>query len=179
VPVANLSVEEVERVVAVNFWRRVYTCKAFLPVLAVRPEASLVNVSSMGALLPFPGQSAYGASKAAVMLFTEGLIAELRGSTITPAVVFPGAVGTNMPLNSGVEIPTPGDASAAQPKTTAPDDAGRQIVDVIEEGIQRWRIAGDARMLDRLARAMPLRSIGIVADPMKKMLSSPVTGDVR
>jgi NAD(P)-dependent dehydrogenase (short-subunit alcohol dehydrogenase family) len=171
VPIAELAVEEVERVMAVNFWGTVYLSKAFLPVLAERPEASLVNVSSMGALIPFPGQSAYGASKAAVKLFTEGLIAELRGSSITPAVVFPGAVGTNMPLNSGVEIPSPRDASARQPKTTAPDDAGRQIVDVIEKGIQRWRIGGDARTLDRLARAMPLRSIGIIADRMKKMLT--------
>jgi NAD(P)-dependent dehydrogenase (short-subunit alcohol dehydrogenase family) len=61
----------------------------------------------MGALIPFPGQSAYGASKAAVKLFTEGLIAELRGSTVRTAVVFPGAVGTNMPLNYGVDIPSP------------------------------------------------------------------------
>jgi short-subunit dehydrogenase len=167
-----LSVEEIERVVAVNFCGTVYMCKAFLPLLEARPEASLVNVSSMGALIPFPGQSAYGASKAAVKLFSEGLIAELRGSTIRPAVVFPGAVGTNMPVNSGVEIPSPTGASGRQPKTTAPEDAGRQIADVIEKGIQRWRIGGDARMMDRFSRVMPLRSIGLIADRMKKMLAS-------
>jgi NAD(P)-dependent dehydrogenase (short-subunit alcohol dehydrogenase family) len=100
VPIGELSVDEIERVVAVNFWGTVYMCKAFLPLLQARPEATLVNVSSMGALIPFPGQSAYGASKAAVKLFTEGLIAELRGSTVRTAVVFPGAVGTNMPVNS-------------------------------------------------------------------------------
>ena len=172
VPISELSVEEIERVVAVNFWGTVYMCKAFLPLLEARPEASLVNVSSMGALIPFPGQSAYGASKAAVKLFSEGLIAELRGSTIRPAVVFPGAVGTNMPVNSGVDIPSPTGASGRQPKTTAPEDAGRQIADVVEKGIQRWRIGGDARMMDRFSRVMPLRSIGLIADRMKKMLAS-------
>lgn len=90
VPIRDLSVEEIERVVAVNFWGTVYMCKAFLPLLEARPEATLINASSMGALIPFPGQSAYGASKAAVKLFTEGLIAELRGSTIRTAVVSPG-----------------------------------------------------------------------------------------
>ena len=173
VPIDELSVDEIERVMAVNFWGTVYMCKAFLPLLEARPEATLVNVSSMGALIPFPGQSAYGASKAAVKLFTEGLIAELRGSTIRAAVVFPGAVGTNMPLNSGVDIPTPrGGGGGRQPKTTAADDAGRQIADVIEKGIQRWRIGGDARMLDGFSRVMPLRSIGLIADRMKRMLDS-------
>ncbi len=169
-PVSELKVEEIERVLAVNFWGTVYLTKAFLPVLAARPQASLVNVSSMGALIPFPGQSAYGASKAAVKLFTEGLIAELRGSTVVPAVVFPGAVGTNMPVNSGVDIPIPQGQPGKAPKTTAPADAGRQIVEVIEKGIQRWRIGSDARMLDRFSRLMPLRSIGTVADRMQKML---------
>lgn len=65
---------------AVNFWGTVNTTKAFLPELSGRPRASLVNVASMGSLVPFPGQSGYGASKAAVKLFTEGLIAEHRGS---------------------------------------------------------------------------------------------------
>lgn len=170
VPVAELEVTEIERVLAVNFWGTVYLTKAFLPALAARPEASLVNVSSMGALIPFPDQSAYGASKAAVKLFTEGLIAELRGSTVVPAVVFPGAVGTNMPVNSGVEIPVPQNQKGKPPKTTAPTDARRQIVEVIEKGIQRWRIGGDARMLDRFSRLLPLRSIGTVADRMQKIL---------
>lgn len=110
--------------------------------------------------------------QAAVKLFSEGLIAELRGSTIRPTVVFQGAVGTNMPVNSGVDIPSPTGASGRQPKTTAPEDAGRQIADVIEKGIQRWRIGGDARMMDRFSRVMPLRSIGLIADRMKKMLAS-------
>ena len=74
--VHDLTVDEIERVMAVNFWGVVHMCKAFLPLLLDRPEACLVNVSSMGALVPVPGQSAYGASIAAVQLLTEGLYAE-------------------------------------------------------------------------------------------------------
>jgi NAD(P)-dependent dehydrogenase (short-subunit alcohol dehydrogenase family) len=72
-----------------NFWGTVNTTKAFLPLLLARPSATLVNVSSMGALVPVPGQSAYGASKAAVKLFTEGLHAELHDSNVKVTVVFP------------------------------------------------------------------------------------------
>src|SRR5690349_4225957 len=78
--VHELSFEEIERVLAVNFWGVLTMSKVFLPALLARPQASLVNVSSMGALVPVPGQGAYGASKAAVKLLTEGFYAELRGT---------------------------------------------------------------------------------------------------
>ena len=66
--------------------------RAFLPELTARPRAALLNVSSMGAFIPVPGQTVYGASKAAVKLLTEGLHAELRGTSVRVTVVFPGAV---------------------------------------------------------------------------------------
>jgi hypothetical protein len=65
-----------ERVFAVNWWGTLYLTKAFLPVLLARPEGHIVNTSSMGGFLPVPGQTVYGASKAAVKLLTEGLHAE-------------------------------------------------------------------------------------------------------
>ena len=61
-----------------------------------RREACIVNVSSMGALAPVPGQTIYGASKAAVKLFTEGLYAELRDTSVAVTVVFPGGVDTGI-----------------------------------------------------------------------------------
>lgn len=167
-PVSELSIAEMERVFAVNFWGTVSLSKAFLPLLVTRPEAALLNVSSMGGLVPVPGQGAYGASKAAVKLFTETLQAELRGSRVKVTVVFPGAVGTNITANSGVEAPKV--TGEQLPKVTSSVDAGRLIVDAIERGTPRLLIGGDARMLDRMARIMPTRAIGIVADRMKALL---------
>jgi NAD(P)-dependent dehydrogenase (short-subunit alcohol dehydrogenase family) len=170
--VLDLSFEEIERVVSVNLWGVVNMSKVFLPVLLARPQASLVNVSSMGALVPVPGQSAYGASKAAVKLFTEGLYAELRGTRVAVTVVFPGGVGTDILTNSGVAMPKmdPGSAAAAA-KVTSPADAGKQIIDAVRKGTYRVRIGGDARMLDRLSRLMPKRATAMVADKMKSLLS--------
>jgi NAD(P)-dependent dehydrogenase (short-subunit alcohol dehydrogenase family) len=172
-PVRDLTYDEIERVMAVNFWGVLNVSKAFLPRLLERPEASLVNVSSMGALVPVPGQSAYGASKAAVKLLTEGLYAELRGSRVAVTVVFPGGVATNILGNSGVSMPIGGaDAASAASKLTTPSDAGKQIVDAIEKGRYRVRIGGDARMLDRLSRLMPQRATALVADKMKSLIKT-------
>jgi NAD(P)-dependent dehydrogenase (short-subunit alcohol dehydrogenase family) len=172
VHVEELSIEEIEKVMAVNFWGTLYMDKTFLPLLKERPEAVLLNVSSMGGLVPVPGQGAYGASKGAVKLLTECLFAELRGTNVAVTVVFPGGVGTNITGNSGVEVPAAAAAmeGGKQPKTTAPDDAARQIVEAVEKGQFRLLIGGDAKMLDRLSRVSPTRAITTVADQMKKML---------
>lgn len=168
-PVSELSYADIERVMNVNFWGTVNTVKTFLPGLLERPAASVVNVSSMGALVPFPGQTAYGASKAAVKLLTEGLYAELRGTTVAVTIVFPGAVGTNITANSGVKMPGSGAAASSMKGTTAVS-AGAQIVAAIEKGSYKVRIGSDSKLLDRMARLMPQRSTGIIADQMKKAL---------
>jgi len=168
-PISELTFDEIERVMDVNFWGTVNAVKTFLPALLERPAASVVNVSSMGALVPFPGQSAYGASKAAVKLFTEGLYAELRGTNVAVTVVFPGAVGTNITANSGVKMPGSGAASSNMKMTTAVS-AGEQIVGAIEKGSYKVRIGSDAKLLDRMSRLMPQRSTGIIADQMKKAM---------
>ncbi|TFG65322.1 MAG: SDR family NAD(P)-dependent oxidoreductase, partial [Gemmatimonadales bacterium] len=59
VPVNDLDYGSIERVMNVNFWGVVNMTKSFLPHLLKRPTAHLVNVSSMGGFMPFPGQSIY------------------------------------------------------------------------------------------------------------------------
>lgn len=171
VRVNDLAYDEIEKVMAVNFWGVVHMSKAFLPLLLERPAGSLVNVSSMGALAPVPGQSVYGASKAAVKLFTEGLYAELRGTEVAVTVVFPGAIATNIAVNSGAMIPGM-DASAEAPamKTTTAADAGKQILEAVEKGSYRLLIGSDARGLDRLSRLSPRRATELIADKMKSLL---------
>lgn len=65
VKVNELDYAAIERVMNVNFWGVMHMVKAFLPHLLARPSAHIVNISSMGGFLPVPGQSVYGASKAA------------------------------------------------------------------------------------------------------------------
>jgi len=168
VHIEDLAIEEIERVMAVNFWGTLYMDRAFLSLLKARPQAALLNVSSMGGLVPVPGQGAYGASKGAVKLLTETLYAELRGTNVAVTVVFPGGVATNITGNSGVEIPNmPTDK---QPKVTSVEDAAAQMIDAVQKGTFRVLIGNDAKMLDRLSRFSPARAITTVADQMKKLL---------
>ena len=99
----ELDYSVIERVLNVNWWGTMYITKTLLPHLLTRPEAHIVNVSSMGGFFAFPGQTIYGASKAAVKMMTEGLIQELSDTNVQVSVVFPGAVNTNIMSNSGLE----------------------------------------------------------------------------
>ena len=172
VKVAELDFDVIERVMNVNFWGVVNMSKAFLPHLLARPESGLLNVSSMGGFLPVPGQAAYGASKAAVKLFTEALFAETQGSPLTVTVIFPGGVGTNITGNSGVDTSKMEAAMTdAKPrKVVSPADAGRQIVEALEQGKFRATIGSDARFMDRFARLSPRRATLLIASQMKSLL---------
>ncbi len=59
-------------------------------------EAAIVNVSSFAGLVVAPREAIYGASKAAMSAFTEGLWSDLEGSGIHAALVIPGAIDTEI-----------------------------------------------------------------------------------
>jgi NAD(P)-dependent dehydrogenase (short-subunit alcohol dehydrogenase family) len=172
VPVAQMQDRDIERVLAVNLYGTITMVRAFLPALLERPEAHLVNVSSMGGFFPFPGQTIYGASKAAVKLLTEGLYAELLDTQVHVSVVMPGAVATNITENSGVAMP--GGAAAAQSsaasRTTKADAAARIIVDGIERNRLHIYVGRDSQLMSLAIRIAPRRAIGIVQKQMKKLL---------
>ena len=171
VKIQDLGFDVIERVMNVNFWGVVNMTKAFLPALLARHNAAILNVSSMGGFLPVPGQAAYGASKAAVKLFTEALYAELQGTGVAVTVVFPGGVATKITENSGVTVPNMAAMTAGKmPKTTSPVEAGREIIDALEKGSYRLRIGGDARFMDRLSRLAPRRATLFIAKQMKALL---------
>jgi len=168
---ADLDYAQMEKVLSVNLWGVIHTCKVFVPHLLARRDACIVNVSSMGALAPVPGQTIYGASKAAVKLLTEGLYAELRDTTIAVTVVLPGAVDTGIAAHSGVSVPGMDEARAdlAATTTSAPE-AARQIVAAIERGSYRVVIGKDARGLDRRSRLSPQRATDLMARKMASLL---------
>jgi NAD(P)-dependent dehydrogenase (short-subunit alcohol dehydrogenase family) len=171
VPFAELSRAEMDKVFAVNFWGPVNLLQAFLPELLKRPSAAIVNVSSMGGFIPVPGQTIYGASKAALKLLTEGLHAELRDTPVQVTVVFPGAIATNITANSGVEAPGGVDADNSKFKLTSAVDAGEVIVAAMQKGAYRATIGSDAKMLDRLTRLAPERAMAMIAEQMASLTS--------
>jgi len=168
VPLKDLDYGVVERVFDVNWRGTLYMTKSFLPRLLSRPEAHIVNVASMGAFLPFPGQTVYGAAKAAVKLLSEGMQSELAGSPVRVTVVFPGAIGTDIVANSGVELSA--HAEKHRKFTCPPDRAARVILDAVERDRSRVMVGKDARVLDILTRLAPVRAPAFIARQMKRFL---------
>ncbi|HEX5748223.1 MAG TPA: SDR family NAD(P)-dependent oxidoreductase [Archangium sp.] len=76
VKLKDLDYAAIDRVMNVNLFGTLYMTKSFLPHLLARPEAHITNISSMGGFLPVPGQTIYGASKAAVKLQMRGLLSQ-------------------------------------------------------------------------------------------------------
>lgn len=88
-------------------WRRIYTvnvegvflgCKYAIPAIAAAGGGAIVNMSSIGALVPTPFLSAYGASKAAVMHYSRTVALHCcdQGYAIRCNSVHPGQVRTPM-----------------------------------------------------------------------------------
>jgi short-subunit dehydrogenase len=163
----DLSDDEIERIMNVNFWGTVNMCRTFLPVLLERPTASLVNMSSLSALIPFASQTFYGASKGAVKQFSEGLYAELIDTEVAVTTVFPGNISTNLTGNSGVPMI---DTSGQKVQSTTPEQAGKEIVEGIAKGSFRVLIGKDARQLDLLTRFSAKHATRLVAKRMKSVL---------
>lgn len=169
----DLDYGAIERVMNVNFWGLTYMTKTFLPHLLQRPAAHIVNVSSMGGYLPVPGQTVYGASKAAVKLLTEGLNSELTETNVSVTVVFPGAIATDISRNSGLEAPSVSDAEASSSfKMTQPAEAARIILDAMERDAYRVTVGSDATLMDRLSRLMPKRAAALIYKQMRELLAN-------
>lgn len=167
--VKDLEYDLVERVMSINFYGTLYMTKAFLPHLLKRPEAHIVNVSSMGGFMPFPGQTIYGASKAAVKLLTEGLYAELKNTSVRVTVVFPGAVNTNIRENSGLETTEEDQKQVESGRVLSAGAAAYQIIRAMEKNKFRVMVGKDAKMLDKLYRLMPKKAVGIIVKKMSDL----------
>jgi NAD(P)-dependent dehydrogenase (short-subunit alcohol dehydrogenase family) len=167
----DIEYDVIERVINVNLYGTINMVKAFLPHLLVRPVAHIANVSSMGGFLPVPGQTIYGASKAAVKLLTEGLYAELIDTNVGVSVVFPGAVATEITANSGVDVPAMDSVDRDSYRTTSPEDAAKIILDGIAEDDFQIFVGRDARTMNLLNRVSPRRSTHLIYRQMKDLLS--------
>jgi short-subunit dehydrogenase len=83
-------------VMETNFFAPVAGTLAVLPGMLERRRGVVVNVSSDTGRAPGPGETAYGASKAALSAFTESLSYETEGRGVHLHVLYPGWVPTSM-----------------------------------------------------------------------------------
>jgi NADP-dependent 3-hydroxy acid dehydrogenase YdfG len=162
--VRDVSIDEIEWLMGVNFWGVVHGTKFFLPHLEKEDSAHIVNISSLFGMVAPPGQAAYCASKFAVRGFTEALRHELEGTNVAVSSVHPGGVSTNIVNNARIAAGvTLSEAEIEKQKKfqnkllsrTTPERAA----EIIFNGI-RWRnpriiVGHDAEMVSRIARIFP------------------------
>jgi NAD(P)-dependent dehydrogenase (short-subunit alcohol dehydrogenase family) len=82
--------------IAINLCGSVLMCRALVPHLKARRSGKILQLSGGGATKAMPRASAYAASKAAVVRFTETLAEEVRGDGIDVNAIAPGALNTRM-----------------------------------------------------------------------------------
>lgn len=93
-PWHELSYDEVNRFVQVNYIGYFLVSKAIYPLLKKSQYGRVINVASRTYFLANPGQMAYVAAKGAVMGFTRVLAKELGDDNITVNAVAPGMIAT-------------------------------------------------------------------------------------
>ena len=98
-PLADTTLEQWERMFAVNVRGVFLACRRALPSMLERRRGAIVNVSSISGVVgpeKFPGWVSYCASKGAVISLTDALAVEVKDAGVRVNCVSPGSVDTEM-----------------------------------------------------------------------------------
>lgn len=158
----QVSEEDFDWLLSINFHGVVRMTRAFLPLLRASDEARIVNVSSIYGIISPPGQAAYSASKFAVRGFSNALRHELEGSNVGVTVVHPGGVATSIARNARKSAAlTPEELAQGMERAQRmlrmpPERAGEIIVAAIERRRPRVLVGNDARFAALLERLAPV-----------------------
>ena len=180
--VEKLQTADAQWLMNINFWGVVHGCRAFLPQLKTRPEALIVNVSSIFAMVSVPTQSIYNAAKAAVRGFSDSLRQELRDTPVRVLCVHPGGIQTNIVNSARMK-----DLSLIQlnekqmrqnfdhnARTTA-EQAAARIVDAMERDATRLLIGLDAKILDLIYRIWPAKASAWISELSRRRIEKSKT----
>ena len=166
-PFAEQSEEDFDLQMDVNFRAPVRFVRAFLPLLtetaAREGAARIVSTSSLFGIIAPPRNTAYSASKFALVGFSQALHAELEGTGVAVSVVHPGGVATAIGENPRM-LDRLDEADRAEHVrrsrallTMPPARAARIILCGVAKGRRRIVVGNDARMGIWLQRLAPVR----------------------
>jgi short-subunit dehydrogenase len=172
----QLTLEEFDWLMKINFYGVLYGVANFLPILRKQPRAHIVNMSSIYGIIAPAGQTAYSASKFAVRGFTEALMHELDGSPVSISCVHPGGIRT--PIAKRARVSGKSDPKAREVTVEMfdvlaqmpPEKAADRIVDGIMANEPRILVGGDAVQLDRMQRLMPIKYWDFVVRRSRKLM---------
>jgi short-subunit dehydrogenase len=88
--------QKLNNLIQLNIQSLVNMTQQFVNPMINRGQGKIVNVGSIASFMPTPNFAAYGASKAFVLSFSEGIAEEFRGTGVTVTCVCPGMTETKM-----------------------------------------------------------------------------------
>ncbi len=173
--VESVPMDEVRRQFETNVFGLVEMCKLALPGMRGQGWGRIINLSSMGGRLVFPGGGYYHASKYAVEALSDALRFEVKGFGIAVVLIEPGliktefgtaAVGSLAPagadgpyahFNSAVGATTAGayDGGGMARLGAGPDAVAKAIERAIKRPRARIPVTASARIMIGLRRLMP------------------------
>jgi short-subunit dehydrogenase len=166
--VREISDHNFDWLMNINMWGVINSSRAFLPALERRPEAWLVNISSVFGLVGIPGQTAYNTAKFAVRGFTEALWHEYDNRPLTVCCVHPGGIKTNIAASSRApDSHSKEDFSSSIDRfqkmaRTTPEQAADVIVDGMLKKRRRILIGLDAKIFHLASRLFPQRYLSVL-----------------
>ena len=167
--VEEITWDDFDWIMGINFWGVVHGTKAFLPHLIASGDGHLVNISSVFGFIGVPSQSSYNAAKFAVRGFTEALRQEMIAERRPVAVscVHPGGIRTNIVRHSRMTA-AEGEKDElvkdfARIARTSPEKAAAIILRGVDRKKARILVGPDAYLIDGLARLTGAGYQGLVA----------------
>lgn len=94
--IVSLNLEGWRKVIEINLWGTIYTCKAAVPHLKAEGGGDIINISSTAGRRAAGLFASYATSKHGVNGFTESIRQELGGDNIRVCVIEPGATETEI-----------------------------------------------------------------------------------
>lgn len=164
---AQLTLDEFDWVMTINFGAPVRLTHHLLPLITRRPGGHVVNVSSLFGLIAPAGQSAYCASKFGLRGFSEVLRGELAGSGTGVTTVHPGGIRTRIAVDARIGVNVAADRAAGGLReldkllTFPADRAAEMIIAAVEHRRPRLLIGMSAQVPDALARLFPAHNMAV------------------
>ncbi|MHA7776049.1 SDR family NAD(P)-dependent oxidoreductase [Roseibium sp. M-1] len=93
-PLAQSDADDMERMIAVNVTAPMRLSRAVVPAFVERGQGTIINISSILAILPEIANGVYGGTKSFLLSFSHKLRSELEGTGVHLQVVLPGATAT-------------------------------------------------------------------------------------
>ena len=173
----EISYEDFDWVFRIVFNGVLYGTKAFLPHLKGRPDAHIVNISSVNGFVPTPMNGPYSCAKHAVKALNQTLQQELRGSSLHLTSVHPGGVRTDIARNSrsyeSEEQHQEKIARFDQIAGTSAERAARIIIRGMLKNRRRLLVGFDAVVIDGLSRLFPQKFPDLIGYFYRKAAGRP------